>query len=161
MRSRDLIVQVLASPVTKGVENGSGRIGATTEISCTYTGKPLPVIQWLQYGKIIEEDSNKYEITTENHSDKEITAYLKIINLSREDNGTYLCQGKNEFGFDVSVMNVMIFDRPEVTIDFAQAVSPTSVYINWTMTDWNKTDTRLSFKGKKINLKISLVSQTI
>ena len=41
----------VAAPKHINVTNGSGRTGTTTELSCTYEGRPLPTIKWLGFGK--------------------------------------------------------------------------------------------------------------
>ena len=41
----------VAAPKHIKVNNGSGRTGTTTELSCTYEGRPLPTIKWLGFGK--------------------------------------------------------------------------------------------------------------
>lgn len=39
-----------AAPRHVAVTNGSGRTGTTTELSCTFEGRPLPNIKWLAFG---------------------------------------------------------------------------------------------------------------
>ena len=48
----------LAAPKHIKVTNGSGKTGTTTELSCTYDGRPLPTIKWLGFGKDLNQVSN-------------------------------------------------------------------------------------------------------
>ena len=47
-----------AAPKHIKVTNGSGKTGTTTELSCTYDGRPLPTIKWLGFGKDLNQVSN-------------------------------------------------------------------------------------------------------
>ena len=117
--------------------NGSGNVTSSLEVSCQFEGKPLPAITWLKAGSVIEEDPNKYEITVDNESDKKVKSLLKILNLNHDDNGTYLCHGKNAHNSDTAIVEALVLDVPEVKIDHIVAVSSSKLYINWTVTDWN------------------------
>ena len=117
--------------------NGSGKTGTTTELSCTYEGRPLPTIKWLGFGKDLNEDPLKYEITTSKLNDKQITSFLKIMDLGHSDNGTYLCHGENAHGIDVAILENLVMDKPEVSIDTVVAVGADKIYFNWTLSDWN------------------------
>ena len=46
-----------AAPKHIKVTNGSGKTGTTTELSCTYEGRPLPTIKWLGFGKDLNQVS--------------------------------------------------------------------------------------------------------
>ena len=47
-----------AAPKQIKVTNGSGKTGTTTELSCTYDGRPLPTIKWLGFGKDLNQVSD-------------------------------------------------------------------------------------------------------
>ena len=47
-----------AAPKHIKVTNGSGKTGTTTELSCTYDGRPLPTIKWLGFGKDLNQVSD-------------------------------------------------------------------------------------------------------
>ena len=70
------------------------------------------------------------------------------LSLHHDDNGTFLCHGKNDYGEEVAVAHMRVQDKPEVKIDFVTAVDEDSVYFNWTVTDWNSpvTDYFLSYR---------------
>lgn len=111
--------------------------GTTTELSCTYEGKPLPTIKWLGFGKDLSQDPVKYEMTTSNLNDKQIISFLKIMDLGHADNGTYLCHGENDYGIDVAILQNLVLDKPQVRIDLVVPVAKDKIYFNWTVTDWN------------------------
>ena len=48
-----------AAPRHVAVTNGSGRTGTTTELSCTFEGRPLPNIKWLAFGGDLTQVSKK------------------------------------------------------------------------------------------------------
>ena len=70
-----------ADPKAISTMNGSGEIGGTAELSCTYTGRPVPTIKWLGFGKEVSptRDPQKYHISTVDSSERKITSLLKIM----------------------------------------------------------------------------------
>ena len=48
-------------------------------MSCSFKSRPKPEVSWIRFGKEIEEDPVKYEVTFEKNSDTEFKTYLKII----------------------------------------------------------------------------------
>ena len=77
--------------------------------------------------------------------------YLSISydsRLSHADNGTYLCHGENQYHADVAVMDTVVYDKPEVSIDLVKAVDSDKIYLNWTIVRWNSpvTDYYLSYR---------------
>lgn len=117
--------------------DGSGTVGNTARMSCTYQGKPLPTVKWLRHGKQIDSDDVKYIVSEEAISHKELKSHLEIHDLTHDDNGTYLCHGENDYHADVAVMNNVVYDRPEVEIDLVKAVDKDKIFVNWTAIDWN------------------------
>lgn len=146
---QQIILEIYAAPKSVRTRNGSGRTGSTTELSCSYEGRPVPTVKWLGFGKEVTEDPLKYEITVEKTSDKKMTSLLKIMSLGHADNGTYLCHGENDYGTDVAVMEAVVFDKPEVKLDLVVPVGRTKLFFNWTTIDWNSpiTDYFLSFRA--------------
>ena len=57
--------------------------------------------------------------------------------LSHADNGTYLCHGENQYHADVAVMDTVVYDKPEVSLDLVKAVDSDKIYLNWTIVRWN------------------------
>ncbi len=57
--------------------------------------------------------------------------------LHHDDNGTFLCQGENEHGSDIAVIDNLVYDKPEVKVDYVRAVAKDKLFLNWTITDWN------------------------
>lgn len=146
---QDIILDIYAAPRHVAVTNGSGRTGTTTELSCTFEGRPLPNIKWLAFGGDLTQDPIKYEITTSKVNDKQVTSFLKIMDLTHMDNGTYLCHGENEYDIDVAILHNLVLDKPRVNIHKVVPVATDKIYFNWTVTDWNSpvTDYFLSVRA--------------
>lgn len=70
-----------AEPKSVGTTNGSGEVGSVAEMSCTFTGRPVPIVKWLGFGKEVSatRDPQKYHISTTESSETKITSRLKII----------------------------------------------------------------------------------
>ena len=74
-----------AAPRHVAVTNGSGRTGTTTELSCTFEGRPLPNIKWLAFGGDLTQVSKKanfsflhYCIRTASSSKASVSSQLKV-----------------------------------------------------------------------------------
>ena len=95
------------------------------------------------------QDPIKYEITTSKVNDKQVTSFLKIMDLTHMDNGTYLCHGENEYDIDVAILHNLVLDKPRVNIHKVVPVATDKIYFNWTVTDWNSpvTDYFLSVRA--------------
>lgn len=70
-------------------------------------------------------------------NDKQVTSFLKIMDLTHMDNGTYLCHGENEYDIDVAILHNLVLDKPQVNIHKVVPVATDKIYFNWTVTDWN------------------------
>ena len=73
---------------------------------------------------------------------------LTYFRLSHADNGTYLCHGGNQYHSDVAVMDTVVYDKPQVSLDLVKAVDSDKIYLNWTITKWNSpvTDYYLAYQ---------------
>ncbi|XP_065678288.1 basement membrane-specific heparan sulfate proteoglycan core protein isoform X1 [Hydra vulgaris] len=87
--------------------------GSYAEIQCNVTGLPLPIVLW----------SKPNGLLTNNHVIE--GSYLKILKVSADDSGTYVCSGQNRLGSDssTSVLSVERRMLPEITINSAVNVN--------------------------------------
>ena len=76
---KDFRLEVLGPPKAIAHVSGRGSRGESSEMSCTFLGRPLTNVQWLLNGKRVDEDPDKFEIFTEKKADNEVKAYLKIL----------------------------------------------------------------------------------
>ena len=74
--------------------------GENVSLQCTATGQPIPTVTWKK---------------ALGHLPKQKTAVvdgnLTILNIAKEDGGTYACSAKNLLGEDYAVAQVTVFDR--------------------------------------------------
>ena len=99
------------------------------------------------------QDPIKYEITTSKVNDKQVTSFLKIMDLTHMDNGTYLCHGENEYDIDVAILHNLVLDKPRVNIHKVVPVATDKIYFNWTVTDWNSPVTDYFLSVRSLLLK--------
>ena len=67
--------------------NGSGKTGTTTELSCTYDGRPLPTIKWLGFGKDLNQVSDiNLSGMHINENDKSYTNLFSVCVETRDSN---------------------------------------------------------------------------
>ena len=67
-----------AEPQKVSSTDGSGEVEGSTQMSCTFQGKPLPVITWIRHGEKLKSDDVKYSVTEDQISHKEVSSYLEI-----------------------------------------------------------------------------------
>jgi hypothetical protein len=81
LKIQRLIFFISADPKAIATTNGSGEVGSIAELSCTYTGRPVPIVKWLGFGKEVSptRDPQKYHISTLETSETKITSRLKIM----------------------------------------------------------------------------------
>lgn len=100
--------------------NKTLNMSQTLQLSCCFTGYPLPSITWLHKGTILLNDTNNVMITnTINYT--HIQSSLVIKKLQYKDNGQYLCSGNNnvpnyvgyiqEYSGSVTVLGKSIFNE--------------------------------------------------
>eukprot|EP00094_Tigriopus_californicus_P001276 TCALIF_01236-PA protein Name:"Similar to Ptp69D Tyrosine-protein phosphatase 69D (Drosophila melanogaster)" AED:0.07 eAED:0.07 QI:0/0.91/0.84/0.92/1/1/13/255/1330 len=134
---QNILLDVFAPPKMVTKNDTRAKKGQSAEMSCSFKAKPLPVIKWIRYGNEITTNPPKYELTTAEESDTQLTSFLKIINLEHSDNGTFLCHAENEYGTDTVILENYVLDKPTVKIDYVRAVDQDKLYFNWTLEDWN------------------------
>ena len=69
---------ISAEPQKVSSTDGSGEVEGSTQMSCTFQGKPLPVITWIRHGEKLKSDDVKYSVTEDQISHKEVSSYLEI-----------------------------------------------------------------------------------
>lgn len=72
--------------------------GHKVNLTCLVKAHPLPAVEWFKDDEMVNvNDSRSYVAATADPDGVTVSASLKIDNLQREDNGTYVCQASNEF----------------------------------------------------------------
>lgn len=72
--------------------------GGKVNLTCHVIGHPLPVVEWFKEDEMLNTNDTRLFVDTVGEADGvSVLATLRIDNLQREDNGTYVCEGSNEF----------------------------------------------------------------
>jgi len=86
-------------------DNFTSQSGDNITLTCTVDAAPLPDIVWLRNGLFLETTLNdKFQLVVETVAsirsdiDDAKRSTLTIFNLTRSDNGSYLCRASNGFG---------------------------------------------------------------
>lgn len=67
-------------------------------LTCLVIGHPLPTVEWFKEDEIINTNDTRLQVdTVEDPEFVTVISSLRIDNLTREDNGTYVCEARNEF----------------------------------------------------------------
>lgn len=103
------------------------------ELYCIISGYPTPAITWYQDDKKL--DTKLYETKTLN--DTHYITTLQLNGITNKYNGTYVCEGNTARGSSKGVTDVLVLNKPEVTLDTVKAIGRTKIYLNWTVNDGN------------------------
>lgn len=81
-------------------------------ISCKVRGDPLPDVDWVTNGRIIDQDPRQNQqkyIVSNNQKGDLIWSNLTIINVSYRDKGDYKCVAKNPGGVEERNISLIIY----------------------------------------------------
>lgn len=85
--------------------------GDPTEISAEVTGLPLPKIEWLKDGVVIEQPSETVLIKTEEVQRMKVTTKLSMPATGRMDKGFYTLSASNSHGTAIQNIRVIIYGK--------------------------------------------------
>lgn len=77
--------------------------GEVLQLECIAEGLPTPTNEWRKEG----EESVKHRVIVEGHG-----TLLKIKDITKEDQGVYICEAKNEMGSDQQRFRVLVEEPP-------------------------------------------------
>lgn len=89
------------------------RKGELANVTCKASGTPTVQLHWYKSSKRVstslkyEEKNTVKKIGNQAH----LNSTLKILNLERSDNGTYICQVTNSFGGDTAHFHVIVLGK--------------------------------------------------
>ena len=106
------MAQVIAAPEQVSLEEYSNAL-----FVCIGQGSPVPVVTWLQNGKVINNNSNDSRIFV--YDDVDVVSgrsfqllYLEVCGVEGSDDGEYVCKVENNGALDQwSFMVEIIADR--------------------------------------------------
>ncbi|XP_072048085.1 uncharacterized protein [Amphiura filiformis] len=109
--------------------------------NCTVYGNTAPAITWHGLNdESLEDVPGKIEITEPLMTTLYKTSLLRILNITRNDNGTHKCIANNtatqytEFNSDSGEYHMFVLEPPEITIDSVKPDSSEGILLKWTIT---------------------------
>lgn len=93
------------------------------------------------YKKLTAYIKNRTEITRIN--EKLVNVTLKIDDITKKHNGTYICSiGKpahidKDVEYESFSSTILVMDKPVLMIDYVKAVGEDKIFLNWTVNDGN------------------------
>lgn len=77
--------------------------GASSCVTCSALGFPVPVYRWLDGDAAIGVDNGKYTVEASKNG-----SVLTITNMTSQDVGVYICQATNAIGSSVMTFNLTL-----------------------------------------------------
>jgi Immunoglobulin I-set domain len=89
---------------TSTSSNVQAKISETAVIKCHVTGIPVPQVQWLFNGQLVDQADKRYEVVEDGGT-------LKIHDVMVADSGRYTCVAKNAAGIAERDFNLEVNGR--------------------------------------------------
>ncbi|ODN01275.1 Tyrosine-protein phosphatase 69D [Orchesella cincta] len=114
-----------------------------TSLTCKVYGYPVPnSIRWSfeSASSIPLSNSSNVGITVEPQGETEFTSKLVLRNVSIEQHGKYYCNTDDGLSEET---NLTVKGKPRLVLDVIMAVTPTEIFVNWTINNGNSNITSL------------------
>lgn len=108
------------------------RLHQKAQLYCIVEGYPFETFEWRKESGEISGDR---KVTPINQTTMNMT--LEIPQLTRNNNGTYICSVNAGYNTANASISVLVLDKPQVTIDFVKPIGRNKLYLNWTVNDGN------------------------
>uniref|UniRef100_A0A182UGY7 Titin n=1 Tax=Anopheles melas TaxID=34690 RepID=A0A182UGY7_9DIPT len=115
-------IQKEAPTVSEHLKDVHVGLGQTVTLSCIVTGVPVPDVAWFRNGQPLKQDVVSYE----NGSAK-----YQIKSTTVESGAKYTCRATNEVGSVESSCQVVIEEKPTLTVEKKQIVQKLRVGDEW------------------------------
>lgn len=133
-------------------------ISQSSTLYCIFEAYPiedyLNLVKWSKNQNTPDKETKEEYTDILNRTHKKIIGNNKLnltidlVDVSKKYNGTYTCEANTLYDrqtiqelenegrahFDI---NVLILDKPQISIDFVKAVGAHEIYLNWTVNDGN------------------------
>lgn len=102
---------------------------------CLFEGYPLSNLTWQKDDDVnsIDQLSKYTTITVLNESRRNVS--LRLNELNKKHTGNYSCISGNDDA--AQQIELLVLDKPQITIDFIKALGTNTIYLNWTVNDGN------------------------
>uniref|UniRef100_A0A182JJK3 Titin-like n=1 Tax=Anopheles atroparvus TaxID=41427 RepID=A0A182JJK3_ANOAO len=97
-------------------------LGQSVTLSCIVTGVPVPDVAWFRNGQPLKQDVVSYENGCARYTLKSVTV---------ESGAAYVCRATNELGSVESTCQVIVEEKPTLTVDKKQIVQKLRVSDEW------------------------------
>lgn len=111
------------------------KIDKNVEIYCIVEGYPFGELKWFKNGEELNKDL--VQIHDLNTTQRNLT--LHITDVKKKDNGTYICYVETPYNTNAnSSVDILVLDKPHVTLDLVKPIGKNRIYLNWTANDGNE-----------------------
>lgn len=104
----------------------------TVEINCIVQGYPIEDIKWLKDNEPLVDF--KWDVRDINTTHKNATLKFEV---AKKDNGTYTCIVDTSVSQYNASTEILVLDKPQITLDFVKSIGINKIYLNWTVNDGN------------------------
>ncbi|CAH1153419.1 unnamed protein product [Phaedon cochleariae] len=102
------------------------------ELYCLVKGYPIEGIKWLKDNEPLTDFS--WNITNTNITYKNSSLNFEV---TKKDNGTYTCIVNTPISQANLSTDILVLDKPQITLDFIKPIGTNKIYFNWTVNHGN------------------------
>lgn len=130
--SQILLNVTLPPKVTKISPPLYTRAHENAEIYCIVQGYPIESVKWLKSNDTLVDF--KWDIQELNTTHKNTSLKFEV---AKKDNGTYTCIVATPMVQANATTEILVLDKPQITLDFVKSIGMNKIYLNWTVNDGN------------------------
>lgn len=131
--SRIVLNVTLPAKIEKISATVRTKLHQNVELNCLIVGYPIQRISWFKDSEplFIETDTKSINETLKNST-------IQIKEVTKKDNGTYTCYVEAINSNDSRSTEILVLDKPQISIKFVKAIGTSEIFLNWTVNDGNE-----------------------
>lgn len=123
----------LPAKILKESSSIKAKLHEKAKVYCLVEGYPFESLKWYKGNEELPDKFSEQHVLS-----KTLRNFtLELNELSRKDNGSYICAVQTFNSAANGSTAILVLDKPHVAIDFVKAVGKNKVYLNWTVNDGN------------------------
>ena len=105
-----IICLVVVPSMVSRPKSQSKMLNMSAHLTCLAHGYPLPLVRWRKNGEVLTEDK-PYKVSRNSTTETSVISTLNISEVSRDDNGTFVCEVSNALAKFENKLNLIVLGK--------------------------------------------------